>query len=440
MRRLFPCLVLLAACGSEGESSSGPEVTADTGTDTGTDAAADGSDDAAPSDPCAPVPGTCERSSERPQRLSEHGAAYDEAGKRMIVFGGTTGVPDNCDPAVASAYLAETWAFDDVCDQWVRLAAEGPSARGRHGMAAGGGAVWMFGGRWRSDGAARGDYTLFNELWRFDVGANTWSEVDATGRAPLPRANPVVAWDPTGERLLVFSGNSSSSGLNISPLDDTWAYSPATNAWERVATASTPPARLGATGVVDASRNRLVVFGGYDTFDFGGGVSYFRDLWALDLATLEWSRLANEVGAPEGRFGSTMIHDTAADLYVIVGGHDDQQLGNRNDVWFFDPTTEVWARLATGDTYFRDQIGPCNFPPDFTTIDPALPERRSYGTFVWSETCGHGLLFGGKTDCGAVNDVWTWADEGFTESFEASAGEVCHRFRDNPANCANLCF
>lgn len=437
---LAALLVGLCACSDDGGDATPVEDTgADTATDAGTDAP-----DAAPDvtlGVCEAAPGACGApSGQAPTRLSEHGAAYDDVGKRMVVFGGTTGVPENCDPAVESQYLGETWIYDDVCDDWQLHQGAGPSARGRHGMAAGGGAVWMFGGRWRNDGARSGEYTLFNELWRFDLGTDTWSLVEPSGAAPLPRANPVVVWDSNADRLLVFSGNASSSGLNTTPLDDVWAYDPGANAWQRLDDVAGPEARLGATGAFDASRNQLVIFGGFDSFDFGGGVAYFRDIWAFDVDTAEWVQLQNEVGAPEGRFGATMIHDTVADVYVFYGGHDDQQLGNRNDVWFFDPTGAVWARLAEGDTFSEPQIGACNFPPNFTAIDPNLPERRSYGTFVWSETCGHGLLFGGKTDCGSANDVWAYADEAFTEEYAATAGEVCVRFRDNPDNCANLCF
>jgi hypothetical protein len=50
------------------------------------------------------------------------------------------------------------------------------------------------------------------------------------------------------------------------------------------------------------------------------------------------------------------------------------------------------------------------------------------------------LLFGGKTDCGAVNDMWRYDAEAWTNLELATAGEACHRWRSNPDNCVNMCF
>ena len=295
----------------------------------------------------------------------------------------------------------------------------------------------MFGGRWRADGATSGTYDMFGDLWRFDPVARTWTRSQATG--PSPRANATLVWDSTRERLVLFGGNMSASGASIVPLDDVWFYSPADDAWTQAATGAGPAARLAAAGLYDAARDQLVVFGGFDTLAFEGDVSYFDDVWALDLESLAWQRLGRGVG-PDGRFGAAWVHDTTLDSYVLFGGHDDQVLGNRNDTWVFVPSSNAWAIVGLGDAFNAPQIGFCEFPPDFTTVDRAFPERRNYHTMVWSQTCGRGLVFGGKTDCGASNDVWTYRDEAWQNAVAATSGEVCARFRSNIDNCANLCF
>ncbi len=430
----------LAACGdsdttAEADTSQADVGTEDTAADTGAEA------DAVSAGPCDPSPERCAAADDsvQPPRLSEHGAAYDDANTRMIVFGGTTGVPDGCSSSVESQYLDTTWTYDDACGTWQTLEAAGPSARGRQAMTGGGGAAWLHGGRWRGDGQLSGAYTVLGDFWRFDFATSQWSEVTTSGAAPSARLNHSLVWDSTRERLLLFGG-SEQTGLNIAPLNDVWAFDPTTEAWTELADGAGPDPRLSASAVYDASRDQLVVFGGFDDFGFSGTIEYFSDVWSFDLTTLEWSQLQNNVGGPDGRFGATLVHDTTADNYLMFAGHDDQQLGNRNDAWVFDPDTRAWQDLSIGDVFANPQTGVCDFPPDFTTIDAALPERRNYGTMVWSATCDHAVLFGGKTDCGAANDVWTYADEGFTEAFEASSGEVCVRFRDNPDNCANLCF
>ena len=435
---LFGAFALFLACSSDnGSPTATPDVAADSA-DTSADGTSDVPDDAPGSSACNPDPATCGEPGEGPPRLSEHGAAYISAAQRMIVFGGTTGVPENCDPAVAAAYVADTWLFDDGCGVWEQSTANGPSARGRHSMAASAADAWVFGGRWRPDGATSGDYTFYDELWHYDIVDDSWTLAASGG--PSPRVNASLVWDSTAERLILFGGNESTSGMNLAPLNDAWEFDPSSATWTELAPLGTPPEpRLAAAGLFDPVRNRMIVFGGFDSFNFGGGVEYFSDVWALNLGTMAWEQLANEVGAPDGRFGATLIYDETFDHYVLFGGHDDQQLGNRNDVWLFFPEQANWATLAAGDVFNSPQIDFCEFPPDFTTIDPALPERRNYHTFVWS-SCERGLVFGGKTDCGSANDVWSYADESWEELWTATSGEVCVRFRSNPDNCVNLCF
>jgi hypothetical protein len=49
------------------------------------------------------------------------------------------------------------------------------------------------------------------------------------------------------------------------------------------------------------------------------------------------------------------------------------------------------------------------------------------------------MVFGGKTDCGLINDVWQFdlASNAWTELSAASAGESCVR---TSANCSEHCF
>ena len=173
---------------------------------------------------------------------------------------------------------------------------------------------------------------------------------------------------------------------------------------------------------------------------FSNNARYFSDLLALNLETGAWTTLANgSTARMQGRFWAGLVHDTVHDHYVVFGGHDDQTLGNRNDLYLYDPTRDRWLREAEGDTFNKPANGPCDFPIDFVNVEAALPERRNAHSFVWSD-CGHAVLFGGKTDCGAINDVWRYDGQTWTEALPADEGEACLRFRNNPDNCQNLCF
>jgi hypothetical protein len=185
----------------------------------------------------------------------------------------------------------------------------------------------------------------------------------------------------------------------------------------------------------------MVVWGGADETAFSNDTRYFADLWALDLESTSWTQLDTGAGqAPNGRFWSQFVYDTEFRQYALFGGHDVGPTGNRNDTWLFDPEGSGWFRQYQGDLYNAPANGFCDFPPDFVRVDTTQPERRSSHTMVWSEGCGHALIFGGKTDCGAVDDVWSFRDGVWTERTEATEGELCHRWRANPDNCVSMCL
>jgi hypothetical protein len=184
-----------------------------------------------------------------------------------------------------------------------------------------------------------------------------------------------------------------------------------------------------------------VVNGGADEGGFLEDASYRGDVWSLSLASLRWQRLhAGGRGAPEGRVWAGVVHDLREDRYLMFGGHDDQRLGNRNDAWHFDPDAASWRRVTPGDEWNAPARDVCNFPPDFTAIAHDVPERRNAHSLLYSERCGHALIFGGKTDCGAIDDVWSFDGADFRARVAAREGEACLRWREDPGECGDMCF
>jgi hypothetical protein len=49
-------------------------------------------------------------------------------------------------------------------------------------------------------------------------------------------------------------------------------------------------------------------------------------------------------------------------------------------------------------------------------------------------------VFGGRTDCGSIDDVWSWRGAEFDERLPATEGEACLRWRDEPERCGDMCF
>ena len=371
--------------------------------------------------------------SQIPASSGELGGAWDAQRQRFVFFGGNMGVPVDCSFA-ATDFTADTWAFHTDCNNFEPIA-DGPSARGRYASAIDEEReLWILhGGRYR-DGED-GDYTLYDETWALDLSTDPWSLL-ATG-GPSARVNHVA--EVVDGQFVLWGGNTSTDGAFFQPQEDLWALDLDTLEWSELEAGGdpTPKARLFHESAVSDDGSTIYVYGGGDEDAFFG--PFFGDLWALDTATWTWDRLhTGRQEAPDGRLLPNLSVDDERNRIVMFAGHDDGQLGNTNQVWSFDLASETWTELKTGDVYANPALGQCDFPADFTDPDLDSPERRYAGAGAETDD-GRLLVFGGKTDCGVINDVWTfdYATDSWTEHSSATSGEICLRAY---AECESLCF
>ena len=387
---------------------------------------------------CPPLTGA------RPSRRSEHAGIYDPVDQRVIFYGGSFAIPENCSFAVKHTFETEIWSYDVACDQWRAMenTGVGPGGRTRHMAAYDSFAhrMLVFGGRWRP--GLSGTYTFYNDVWALDLATETWWEVPTSGVGPTPRVNGALVYDSGLHRLLLFGGNTDYTGMGYASQNDLWALDLSSGAWSVLQSAGPSPSpRLFMGAIWDQQRQWMVLFGGADDSAFFDTATYFDDLYALDFSGVvpAWNQL-NAPGAlrPDGRFWSSLVLDEARDRYVLFGGHDDQLLGNRNDLWAFDPKAWAWQQLDVGDTWNKPANGFCDFPPDFTNVDYEAPERRNSAVFVAGGDAA--WLTGGKTDCGVVDDLvrldlndHTWEDV-----TTATVGVSC--LRRGGLTCNDLCF
>lgn len=420
MRRILLGLLLCSiACGDD----SSPDPDTGTATDAGEDGATDGGSDATPD--TGPM---CD-DGEVPLARGEHAAIYDAERGRILVHGGNTAFPEMCRPR--TEVVDELWAYDLRCQTWSQLSnSGGPGMRTRHSavLDSAGGRAFFFGGRRPGSGGN----INFNDVWSLDLATLAWTEIATTGSGPEERSHAALAFDSTRNRLVVFGGNTSTSGLSIIGTEDTWALDLDSGAWTQLADGSGPPPRYAHGWVQDDSR--LYVFGGSPDFDG----PFQNDLWAFDLASDTWTQLAGGgPSSPPTRFGAALyVTDSGI---IMVAGHDSTDLGNINDLWTFDFGSESWTEVVRGDLLTGMAAGLCDFPADFTDPDEDAPERRHYFGAVQTDTTGY-MVFG-KTDCGNANDVWTvdlnapgWALDGSA----TTSGEACNR--SGRTDCTTLCF
>ena len=370
-----------------------------------------------------------DRPADAPEPRGEVEGVFDAERGRLVFFGGDRAPPEMCIPRYD--YVDEVWAFQLDCNSWELVSENnGPAPRGRVAVAHDTmrERMLVFGGRSETP---TGAFENYNDVWAFDLASDTWSQVTTAGTPPSARSSAVAGYDAARDRLLVFGGNTSTNGLAFVPAGDTFSLDLVSGVWTEIGSVGPSP-RLHHAGVMHEQAG-FVVFGG--TPGFGGG--YFNDTWALDPTTDTWRQLAfGGPTAPLVRFGAEVFAD--AGRLIMVMGHDLTDLGNRNDVWSLDVASGTWSELRPGDTLNGRANGPCSFPADFTLPEPGAPERREIFAQAQSDT--RGFVFGGKTDCGNINDVWSleFASAEWELLRTPTAGEACNR--SAAVNCSQLCF
>lgn len=220
-----------------------------------------------------------------PEPAPRHHACgvYDPLGDRVLMFGGLNG----------SGFLNELWQLAlSPTPEWSQVATSGgPSGRG------GASAVYdPDGHRLLLFGGDDNDYR--HDVWALDLTSLAWTQLAPTGAAPAGRWKHVAAYDTRRHRMLVFGGRVASADSA-----DTWELDLSTTppAWHRLQAAGwLPEARSEAMGAYDPVGDRLLVYGGIFLFGQQYAVG-LQDLWALQFtggasAVEEPTALAGDVG------------------------------------------------------------------------------------------------------------------------------------------------
>lgn len=378
-----------------------------------------------------------------PTGRGEQSGVYDPCNQRVILFGGNDFQPQQCADTGPKRFKQDTWMYSVEYKNWVRLQTPGaPQSRGRqtYTFDLSRKLIYIFGGRYRKQSAA-GPYTLFQDLWAFDVNTDKWKEIVTKGDKPSARTNSSMVYDDINDQIILFGGNTSTSGLHFKAQNDTYILDLKTYTWTRIQTSPTPRARLFHALVMDGKWKRVIMYGGGGNNAFTG--PFINDVWAFDLETKKWKQLwkPDKTSYPPARINPTLIEDRKNGRIVMFAGHDDTAIGHRNDLWIFDYTTNKWELKKAGDTGTGKGCASfCRCDPDFVEVDANSPERRQYHTFVHQVGTSQGILFGGKTDCGYIDDTWYLNFENFawTKINDASQGEACKR--TGRANCKELCY
>jgi N-acetylneuraminic acid mutarotase len=359
--------------------------------------------------------GMCAPLTLRPQARQRVEGVLDPTSKKILVYGGDEAPISTALPAPRQL-TDDLWSYDVACGTWTELgttqqagpqgeyAATFDTKRNRMILVAG------------QKGTAANP-PIVDEVWAYDTAAAMWTLLQPAAPAGVPgaRVGHRVIYDAGHDQLVLFGGERSISFNGADMFGDTWTLDFTTSpdgVWQKLA-GTGPSKRRDAAFATDG--NRAVLFGGASDF-----TTYENDVWVLDLGQGVWTQATTSGAVPSARFAGKLSYDAAGGRFVMFGGHDPTSLGPLND-------TYALTVDASGGAAFTLLIGGDS---DVTVagVDHNSPERRERHAQAVAGT--QLVIFGGASDCGPMDDVWTLdlgAPTKWTPAVAALIDETCQR-------------
>lgn len=306
----------------------------------------------------SPLPSTWTRigqNDRHPKAREDHTFTVDTESRAAYLFGGRT---------FDGTALADLWRFDLDADTWQRLDPVGTGPEARFGHTA----TWLPGVGlvvW----AGQGKRAFFDDLWRYEPATNHWDRVDTSGPVPRARYGSCAALGPDG-RLWVSHGFTDDLGR----FDDTWAFDFQGGRWSDETPRGSVPGRRCLHDCLWTPDGRFLLYGGQttgvpalgdlwtrpvdgdwdkgpkpepaarqlyglavagnDAYVFGGADldrKPLRDLWRLDLTTLDWHAIESTGERPSARSGAAMVTDLQRGRIILFGGRSRSEAFD--DLW-----------------------------------------------------------------------------------------------------------
>ena len=312
---------------------------------------------------------------------------YDEANKRLILFGGAEW--DD-----TPTFYNDTWAYVTRTNTWVKLNTPvKPPGRFNPGMVyvPGREVIILFGGHRLPDGS-------LSDMWLFDVKTDSWRELDPPNR-PEARSCMGMAYDAKQGKVLVFGGR----GASI-PVSDTWAYDVELNAWTDMRPTTSPQPQYGVGMVYDSVNERVLLLEGHYVTQQGGVVrdGYNGGLYTFNWEAGMWRKI--ECSPPPGRYWYSTGYDSDRGRMIVFGGiRWISGYGNLYDeTWIYDTKANTWTRYSAKGPEKR-YISPMAYYPTYkVTI-------LFGGADVIGEAPGGGDLRKYYQDTWALNATLAWS-------------------------------
>ncbi|HMO31402.1 MAG TPA: kelch repeat-containing protein [Lacibacter sp.] len=383
------------------------------------------------------------------------GVAWTDAAGLWLMGGRTSG------------YFNDVWRFNPQTGEWVWVSgantlnqppeygtrsvpapANIPGAReGMHLWTDATGIPHLFGGLGVN---SRSTAAFLNDLWSYNPATNQWTWTGGTnvpfetgrygtrgvadaGNMPGGR-NGAISWTDDNNNFWLWGGNGFASLGNTGFLNDLWQYNATTGKWTWVSGSNlvNPGGVYGTRGVAGPNNipggrqssatwrdaaGQVWIMGGVST-------AYFNDLWRYNPGTNQWTWInGSNGGNPTGNYGTIEVpattnipggrrapafwKDTLGNFWLLggLGRNNTGQTGLLNDLWRYDPPTNLWtwmsgsAAISQASVYGTQGVA-----------GSGKPGSREAAT-CWTDREGNFWLFGGTGfdglgTQGLLNDLW----------------------------------
>jgi hypothetical protein len=283
----------------------------------------------------------------RPLPRWGHITMIDEANHRLLVFGGYL--------EHSPWYSDELWALSLADFSWTRIEISGTQP-GPRAYSAG---VFdserqelvFFGG---DDGQ-----TYKNDAWRLRLTPTPeWEEITPAGALPAARGGHTLVWDKGNRRAILYGGYD-----DVTRMGDLWELNlSATPTWIPLTpTEPTPGARSDHVAAFDPVGQRMIVFGGFTN-------TYMNDVWVLSWSAGQphWISVGLQDSEPWGRVASSGAWDTRRNQFMLTCGYAGLKFDAkmREDTWFIDPTIgSEWRPLFSPNPPWARHYAPVILDP-----------------------------------------------------------------------------
>ena len=193
---------------------------------------------------------------------------------------------------------------------------------------------------------------------------------------PAPRFESRMVYDKQNNQTILFGGgNFDSSPIE---LETTWLFSSQSQSWIGLNNITSPGARWSHSMVYNSLTGKVLLFGGYSTVHS----TRVNDMWEFDPSTNVWTEL-HPVASPSSRSHHAMYFDPIFNEIILFGGYLNGDTLS-DETWIYNCTANNWNQ-----------------------IDPAIHPSERYGhTFAYDESLQTGVFFGGKEHGNLKSETW----------------------------------